>query len=239
MKKGLKKLIGASIIILGLLLITLLGVGYITGISICYAASLIEAARDGDTKTVVELLDNSADVNEANTSGNTALIAAATNGRVEIARFLLDRGAQVDKQNNDGQTPLMSAAAFPQYANHVETAELLLDRGAQVNKQDKYGDTALINAVRDTGFSANKKKMIELLLKRGADKYVNEALATAAFECAGGEGLETVKFLIDKGADINAAIAILEQWETPAEDSFTSFGAAEGIRVLNEIKSAE
>ncbi len=238
MKKGLKNLIVASIIILGLLLITLLGVGYITGISICYAASLIEAARDGDTKTVVELLDKSADVNEANTYGNTALIAAATNGRVEIARFLLDRGAQVDKQNNNGETPLMSAAAYSQ-SNQVETAELLLDRGAQVNKQDKYGNTALINAVRDTGFSANNKKMIELLLKRGADKHVNEALAMAAFECTGGEGLETAKFLIDKGADINAAIAILEQWETPAEDSFTSFGAAEGIRVLKEMKSAE
>ena len=93
-----------------------------------YAATLIEAAGDGDIKTVIDLLDKGADVNEQN-DGMTALMAAAIR-RLEMTRFLLDKGADIGRKNNDGETVLMMSVVFN---DNTEIVELLLDRGAQIN----------------------------------------------------------------------------------------------------------
>ena len=198
-----------------------------------YAASLLEAARDGDIKTVIDLLDKGTDVNEQGANGMTALMAAALNGRTEIVRLLLDRGAQADKQNNEGETLLMDIASRSSFTDKTGIAELLLGRGAQINKQDNFGNTALIKVVSvstdDTDTS--RIEMVKFLLKRGADIYINEALsATASFWNS-----EIAGLLIDKGADIDAAIAHLEKY-TSSESGLEQFAATEGIRMLKEMK---
>jgi len=196
-----------------------------------YAASLLEAARDGDIKTVIDLLDKGTDVNEQNTYGVTALMAAALNGRTEMVRLLLDRGAQADKQNNEGETLLMDIASRSSFTDKTGIAELLLGRGAQINKQDNFGNTALIRAVSTDDTDTNRIKMVKFLLERGADTYINEALNAAAFSL----NSEIAGLLIDKGADIDAAISHLEKY-TSSEDAIEQFTATEGIRMLKEMK---
>jgi ankyrin len=68
-----------------------------------------DEARALDTVTLaVEL--GGADVNAANSAGDTALHGAAAQNDAAAARFLIDRGARVDVRNRAGRTPLAVAA---------------------------------------------------------------------------------------------------------------------------------
>ena len=75
------------------------------------AASVAEAAKDGDRATVRALLEQGADVNLAEGDGMTALHWAASKGDVEVARLLVARGANVKAATRLGSfTPLHLAA---------------------------------------------------------------------------------------------------------------------------------
>lgn len=88
---------------------------------------LLNAAADGDTKTVVALLDEGLEVNKGlPLVGTNALILAAGHGHVETVRALLDNGADVNATDASGWTALHAAA----YKGSLEVMQLLLERGA-------------------------------------------------------------------------------------------------------------
>jgi ankyrin repeat protein len=70
-------------------------------------SSLHDACRAGDTERVKQLLDGdgSAQVDEKDEDGWTALGRASYGGQTKVVRLLLDKGALLD----DGWTALMSA----------------------------------------------------------------------------------------------------------------------------------
>jgi len=83
---------------------------------------LTKAIDNNDVKFVKELIDKGADVNQANTYGETPLHIAAENGQLDVARLLLDRGAEVNQaRTTDGETPLSIAALY----GHTEIVDLL------------------------------------------------------------------------------------------------------------------
>jgi ankyrin repeat protein len=90
----------ASIIVFGALEIALADIN----------DDLIEAAKQGDTEKVQEMIDQAADVNAAGSSGRyegyTALIFAAWIGHTEVVQILLDNGADVNAAREDGDTAL-------------------------------------------------------------------------------------------------------------------------------------
>ena len=55
------------------------------------------------------LLDAGADVNSADSRGQTALHGAAEKGLDEVVKFLADRGAKLDAKDRQGHTPLDAA----------------------------------------------------------------------------------------------------------------------------------
>ena len=125
------------------------------------AHPMMEAAGNGDTKTVLAYLDQGANVNLRDPELNTtALHWAASAGHLETTRALLDRGADPHATNGYGATPLQPAAAN----GHYEVVRLLLDRGANVNAQSRQGWTPLHAAARE-----NRVEVVRLLLERGAD----------------------------------------------------------------------
>ncbi len=102
---------------------------------------LAEAAKDGDTELVRELIGQGADLEVFSGdfgSEETALGWAALEGNLDTALVLIEAGANVNAGNHGNWTPLMSAA----YYGHPEMVKLLLDHGANPKVRDYMGKTA-------------------------------------------------------------------------------------------------
>jgi hypothetical protein len=84
---------------------------------------LIEAAANGDTKTLRELLQGGAAVDAQDEQGWTPLCWAAGRGDAAAVRLLLEHGADVTLAGRDQRTPLRIARA----AERREVVEILAE----------------------------------------------------------------------------------------------------------------
>ena len=75
------------------------------------------------------LLENGADVNLQNETGESALLFAVEKGNLDISRLLLEHGAKVDLEDNFGLTPLILATR----KRNLDLVRLLLEHGAVIN----------------------------------------------------------------------------------------------------------
>lgn len=111
----------------------------------CGTTSLMMAARKNRFWLVGALLRAGADVDAADSEGNTALMAAVSgrpdnsNREEHVASALLRGGADVNATNHAGHTPLMIAAR-----HNPSLADILLPAGANVNAVAPDGSTALM-----------------------------------------------------------------------------------------------
>jgi ankyrin repeat protein len=114
---------------------------------------LTRAARDGDTNTLISLIENGADINEKSSykMGRygwkaTPLEWAIYKGRLDIVKILVDKGVSVNQKLDEyGRTPLLDAISY----NNIEIVKFLLSRGADVNVTDSNGWTPLRYAAYD------------------------------------------------------------------------------------------
>jgi peptidyl-prolyl cis-trans isomerase A (cyclophilin A) len=88
---------------------------------------LVEAAGRGALAAVDLLLQNGADVNGTDATGNTPLMAASKRGAGEIVALLLKSGADANYRSKLGSTAL----ALAQAAAHTAIAEQLQQAGAE------------------------------------------------------------------------------------------------------------
>jgi TPR repeat protein len=121
----------------------------------------------------------------------------------KIIELLLKKGANVNQRNvENGSTPLMIALKH-QYA--PEICKMLVAYGAEINAKDAEGYTVLHLATTN-----DNSQLMDFFIKKGADIHVRlkpgvrGAGATplhfsARYGCA-----DCVKFLLNKGADINS-----------------------------------
>jgi ankyrin repeat protein len=177
-----------------------------------------------DAAMIEQLLKKGADPNRRNDAKATPLMWAATD--LEKTRVLLARGAEVNAMSDDMRTPLMIAAAKPGAAPIVK---MLLEKGANPNptKNPMSESSPLIQAT----YSADPEIM-RLILARGADVQASGAMALViaiTIDCKACTDLllkqdllkfaytftlsqityfadiATVRLMLDRGAEINAA----------------------------------
>ena len=164
------------------------------------AYHLFRAAMDGQTSTVVDLLDKGTDVNAEQSfplkyRGWTALMWAALNGHLQTIDVLLIRGAIVDSRSSFNSTPLMAAASH----GNVECVEILIKAGADVNAIENDGDSALSAAS-----NAGNTKAIKLLLDANANVNIRNLTSLTPLIIASQHGrYETVQLLLKNDADPN------------------------------------
>jgi ankyrin repeat protein len=140
------------------------GGGTITGVT-----PLMSACGDlgGDIESVKLLLDAGADVNAAESFGNTALAISVywQYHNLELFDLLIKAGADVDTHKEPNPTPLCYAAQN----GLSEVARILVRAGADCNARDSKGRTPLMFAARKGDIN-----LVKELLQAGADRRVQD-----------------------------------------------------------------
>lgn len=177
------------------------------------------ASVNGSSAMVRLLLEAGANPNTALLLGETAVMAAARSGNADIVEQLLARGANPNARGARGQTALMWAVA----QRHPEAVRVLLAHGADVharsetwtqvmavsphghpeyNRAIPFGNNTPLMFAARAGDLASAK----LLVAAGAHVNDKDAWGVSAMVLAAHSGFtDLVEFLLDKGADVNAA----------------------------------
>ncbi len=133
--------------------------------------ALSEAAGNGDTDRMSDLIESGADANcfysyeeewegEILSDTTTPLHAAAWSGEIDAIKMLLGHGADVSARNSIGGTPLHAASR----TGKADAAGTLLRNGADVNGRDEDGDTPLHRAAW-----SESPATVSTLLRHGAE----------------------------------------------------------------------
>ena len=163
-------------------------------------------------------------INALTKSGETPLISAITTGDVELVRLMLQRGANVEARCVDHIAPLMQAVM----RGHLSILDLLLSKGALVDATTAgwtalHRATDLVNVPMSTlllakGANIESRSPKDFLPKKHSQAHLGSDLddydevdasdadiGWTALLRAATNGQETmVRFLIEKGADIEA-----------------------------------
>jgi len=185
------------------------------------ATPLWTASQNANAALVRRLLQAGANPNAALLLGETVLMAAAHSGNPDIVEQLIAKGANVNARAARGQTALMWSVG----QKHSAVVKVLLAHGADVHaRSDEWsqvqavpphglpaynqsiphgGETALMFAARVGDLTSAK-----LLVAAGANVNDADAWGVSATVLAEHSGFgELVEFLLDHGADPNAAKA--------------------------------
>lgn len=163
------------------------------------------AAMNGDAAMAGRLIRAGA---QPNLGRETAVLVAARTGSVPIMQLLLDGGGDPNaKEPLRGQTALMWAAA----EKHAATVKLLIAKGADVNAKTEGTDAPQGGSMRQgtsqqqNDGNANRPNAAGMRAARngpaanGANGYSAVMFASRAGD------LETVRALLDAGANVNDA----------------------------------
>jgi ankyrin repeat protein len=168
---------------------------------------LLEAANEGDTAKVRELLSREVDESIVDGDGRTPLDWAAANGHLDIVALLCHNAAAASKT-------LQEAVR----GNKQEVVKVLVESGVDINQPgiaSSYGRpiTALYHAVMK-----RKVTMIHLLLNHGADmnRRQPDYSHSTALHLAAGCCPRATRILLEANADIEAKDGI---GRTPLDDA--------------------
>jgi ankyrin repeat protein len=164
---------------------------------------LIFASKIGSLEVVKFLVKNGANCNITNKNGDTALMCASKIGSLDIVKFLFEKGADIKIKNENGDTALTLASNSQ---DTFEVIQFLFEKGATDDTQNKSRSNALICAS-----SKGELETVRFLVEKyngDKTKYVNltdmDRNRTALFFLSMKPNtLETIKFLVDNGADVN------------------------------------
>src|ERR1043165_3032263 len=150
----------------------------------------------GKTEEIKSLLEQGADVEEADNEGFRPLHWVSIYGKIEVAKILLKQGANIKATDSEGCTSLHLASLNDQ----IEVAKLLLKQGADIKATDNEKCTSLHLA------SLNGQiKVAELPLKQSPDikPTTDEGYTPLHLACMNGQ-TKAAELLLKQGADIKA-----------------------------------
>jgi uncharacterized protein len=124
-----------------------------------------DLVEQNEVKKVQELINNGIDINKKDKFGYSAIHTAMVKNLPGMAKILIDSGINLNLQNNEGITSLHCAAIY----NNFSLADLLLRHGADLSIEDKYGNQPLWTATFNDKGRNERREMIKLFLKYGAD----------------------------------------------------------------------
>ena len=129
---------------------------------------LLEAAAEGQLKSVKLLVRQGANLNARNEEGATPLILAAANGHTRTVSALCELGAKVDATTKHDVSALLAAIMHPKEPNPL-VIRALLDMGASIELASDSGVTPLLAACDRGDYD-----VVTFLLENGANPNVED-----------------------------------------------------------------
>jgi len=130
------------------------------------------AAVNGHTNILEYVLDNGADVNQADNLGRSPLFRCTQYGRVDAITFLHERGADINKADNNNLSPILQCVKF----GHKSAIECLLGLGAVIdyNVELEKNEPALLQRILEYRFNLEVpliQKLFQEDLKKKLECY--------------------------------------------------------------------
>ena len=158
------------------------------------ATPMFLATTNGNAAMIEVLLKAGADANAViSSSGDTPLMMAAHSGKADAVKVLLDHGANVNAKETWGATTALMWAISER---HSEAAKLLIDHGADVNAKSSFVPSASGRGFEGTTPVAAKPNQT-------IEEFASGWMTPLMFAAREGD-LESARFLISAGADVNA-----------------------------------
>ncbi len=186
---------------------TLLVTGLLLPVTLLSQKSeFIDKVRANDIEAVKTLIAAGADLNEREEFyAMTPLILACNSNYTELAKVLIESGADIHLRADNGATALIMAAM-----NSLELTELLLSKGADINARSNNGTGAFTNCTMGIISGRIGYELADLLLAKGAEideLNTNDFYSgyTPLFWAVYDNNEPLVKFLIERGANVNAS----------------------------------
>jgi ankyrin repeat protein len=171
---------------------------------------LIEAVFNCHLEVADYLIRSGAPVEIKDYFGDNLLAVAARAGSLAEVRYLFEKGLEINGRSEAGLTPVFLSLGHTIERRYI--LEYLIEHGGDPSSKSRLGTTPLMQAAYDAIPWA-----VEFLIRRGAvvnDMDMNSETALH-YACRGipdevgpgssaTESAEAIRFLLDKGANVNA-----------------------------------
>jgi len=194
------------------------------------AGELHDAVLSKDPVALEALLDGGAIVDESDFLLGTALHRAAVANDAESTKLLIAHGADVESvSEQQGSRPLHLAAD----AGSIKVLALLVQAGADIEATDGLDRRPLGRAA-----AAGQTEAVEVLLNSGAgiEARGGHSQRTPLIEAAYNGRLDVARFLVQRGADVNARDDRGKSalWMASTPESYVPAGGPQLIEFLAE-----
>ncbi|MCP4399867.1 MAG: hypothetical protein GY801_21500, partial [bacterium] len=164
------------------------------------ATALMHAAEKGYAQLVTLLFTHGAHVDATDVAGHTALMYAIPH--IEIVKRLIEHGANINVRDSDGSTALKRAL----HRGAVDIVRMLIEHGAKIADEIHTKNDNQARLIKAS--IQNDVKSVRRLLAKGGIEDVDapdecDKLTPLMYAALCGS-TETIKMLLEYGADVNA-----------------------------------
>ena len=196
---------------------------------------LKEAVNRADVETVRKLIEqNEAELKKADMTFDDIFRRFDGSSRqMEIVRLLDEKGFKLPFR--DVELAKVFSRKSITDSTVTNAVGYLIDKGADVNEVDFFGNTLLANLCDDNHHKKDMVYVVRFLLEKGADPNLGKKpplLALTASHRYSPYAKETIKLLLEKGANVNVEDSFFNR--TPLENAVKGICDIELVKLLVE-----